>query len=725
MTVSTVVDHNDYTGNGVTTSFPYTFRIFKKTDLTVSIIDLSENITVLVLDTDYTVTNAGGYNGGNVVLTTPLANGWQISIARELEPTQETDLRNQGKFFAEVHEDAFDKLTMLIQHVGSMFRLALRKPSSIANWYDALNNYIRNLRDPRDPQDAATKNYVDTLANSNLSRTLRVPEPIPQLPDAATRANKIPAFDSSGNPIVVLPPSGSASDVLIELAKPTGAQKIGTNHRGTLQQDLDVIDIRTSGQPISALLSAGSDVEIDTQLSSTSVTQADTSVSGRRSGSIVATKGSIGLNLNADNQSANGLNITGAGDVTPTDTTPTYLLRYGDDKRGVAIFNSRFKLATMGVHIRKSFDAIVFNSRSEDMVYHPSLNAGGYAILTEGAENTLILGGSSKGTANDRHAIYISNDPTLRANKDVRIIGYRADYTGANAGGVDGTRNMPMINVRIVDGLIIDDCQLRGGGQGINVLNNLGVPQRVTITNNQLIDITKASADDGCTGIATSFTTGNNPIAGMLIANNQISIKRASGVTDGARKPIGISLSNVRQAVVSANIVSTPPDSYPVVLDSCRDVNISNLIGLPGNGTGTALELIRFEGASQDIRVSQLAFPNRPGAFSGLDNVTNLTVDFPRKLTIVSTNGTITSSDPNSLMSSVSATGTGEITIVFKTHVTTQALDNATVRGSRIAGPHVFANRSSKSLVCSIYTTSGSLVTLSTSTVGIDIILGS
>ncbi|EFE8820874.1 phage tail protein [Escherichia coli] len=208
MTVSTEVDHNEYTGNGVTTTFHYTFRIFKKSDLVVQVVDLNDNITVLTLDTDYTVTGAGGYVGGNVILATALANGYQISISRELPVTQETDLRNQGKFFAEVHEDALDKLTMLIQQVRSWFSLALRKPSFAANYYDAMDNYIRNLRAPSRPKDAATKDYVDILSGASLSRSLRVPESfINELPDADGRKNKTLSFDNSGSPLLLDPES--------------------------------------------------------------------------------------------------------------------------------------------------------------------------------------------------------------------------------------------------------------------------------------------------------------------------------------------------------------------------------------------------------------------------------------------------------------------------------------------------------------------------------------
>ncbi|MCN8020030.1 phage tail protein, partial [Escherichia coli] len=218
MTVSTEVDHNEYSGNGATTSFPYTFRIFKKSDLVVQVSDLNGNVTELVLDTDYTVTNAGGYNGGNVILSKALANGYHISISRELPVTQETDLRNQGKFFAEVHEDALDKLTMLIQQVRSWFSLALRKPSFLANYYDALNNYIRNLKDPVLPQDATTKNYVDSTILSNVNHTIRVPNSyIAPLPPLEQLEGSIIGIQN-GKPVPFPVPSGTAADVFNQLA---------------------------------------------------------------------------------------------------------------------------------------------------------------------------------------------------------------------------------------------------------------------------------------------------------------------------------------------------------------------------------------------------------------------------------------------------------------------------------------------------------------------------
>ncbi|MBW9430748.1 hypothetical protein FHC77_08320 [Atlantibacter hermannii] len=219
MTVSTEISREEYTGNGTTTDFDYRFRVFSANELVVTVESAAEQIRTLVLNTDYTVTGAGSRNGGKVKLTIPLADDWRISIERELPVTQETDVRNQGNFFPEVHEDAWDKLTMLIQQAVGIFGLALRKPNWLAKYYDAQGNRISNLGSPVNAQDAVTKGYVDTVSNNNINRTLRVPESfIQEVPATSLRVNRILAFNNTGDPIAVLPESGSAADVLIDLA---------------------------------------------------------------------------------------------------------------------------------------------------------------------------------------------------------------------------------------------------------------------------------------------------------------------------------------------------------------------------------------------------------------------------------------------------------------------------------------------------------------------------
>lgn len=219
MTVSTVVNHEQYTGNGVTTVFPYRFRILKTSHMVVTVSDTAGVLTTLINGTDYTITGVGLVTGGNVVLSSALADGWLISLDRDLPAVQETDLRNQGRFFAETHEDAFDYLTMLVQRSLSLFGLALRKPSWIANYYDANGNRISNLKDPAADSDAVTKRYADSLTEADFIRSLRVPEKsVNVIPGVALRKNMILGFDESGNPKVLLPPNGSASDVLLQLA---------------------------------------------------------------------------------------------------------------------------------------------------------------------------------------------------------------------------------------------------------------------------------------------------------------------------------------------------------------------------------------------------------------------------------------------------------------------------------------------------------------------------
>ncbi|MBT0456864.1 hypothetical protein [Morganella morganii] len=244
MTVSTELSHEEYTGNGVTTDFDFRFRILKAEHLVVSVADQDGTERTLTNGTDYTLRGVDSYRGGKVILKMPLATGWKIGITRDLPVVQETDLRNQGKFFAEVHEDAFDYLTMLIQKSLGYLSLCLRKPSFISDHYDAKGNKISNLGKPVKDGDAVDLSTMKEHISAKDKRSLRVADKdIPALPNTANRANKVLSFDKDGYPVVVIPESGSAADVLIELSKNGGDRLIGSSFGNTVYADYSRLTI--------------------------------------------------------------------------------------------------------------------------------------------------------------------------------------------------------------------------------------------------------------------------------------------------------------------------------------------------------------------------------------------------------------------------------------------------------------------------------------------------
>lgn len=117
MTISTTIQRNDYLGSGTTGPFPFTFKIFTISDLVVTKRSVSGAETTLTYTTDYTVDASGVNNpaGGAVVLLVALQSGETLALRRVVPLVQETDIRNQGAFYPEIHEDAFDYGRMVDQ----------------------------------------------------------------------------------------------------------------------------------------------------------------------------------------------------------------------------------------------------------------------------------------------------------------------------------------------------------------------------------------------------------------------------------------------------------------------------------------------------------------------------------------------------------------------------------------------------------------------------------
>jgi Pectate lyase superfamily protein len=140
-------------GNGVTTVFPFQFKILSVGDLAVFVAGVLK-----ILNVDYTVSGVGADAGGSVTFTTPLAGGASVSIVRSMRRERLTDYQNQGDFLSGTVNPDFDRAIQLLRDMDAQVGRSIRTPA-------------------------------DEVAT------------IPTLPSKADRNDKYIAFDANGQPI--------------------------------------------------------------------------------------------------------------------------------------------------------------------------------------------------------------------------------------------------------------------------------------------------------------------------------------------------------------------------------------------------------------------------------------------------------------------------------------------------------------------------------------------
>lgn len=116
-------------GNGVQTSWPFTFKVFADTDILVTVADNLGIESELTLTSDYTVTlnsNQETSPGGTVTYLLP--DGYTLVITGDIDYDQPLDLPSGGAFSPTALENELDRLTMQIQQLREAVNRAVQAP---------------------------------------------------------------------------------------------------------------------------------------------------------------------------------------------------------------------------------------------------------------------------------------------------------------------------------------------------------------------------------------------------------------------------------------------------------------------------------------------------------------------------------------------------------------------------------------------------------------------
>jgi hypothetical protein len=164
MSVSTAYSILDTAGNGSTTAFPVTWPFLDGTLVVSEIVNATGVTTVKTINSDYTVTGGTDDDGlpqtGTVTMAVAPASGRTLRIQRSTPLTQATAWAAFDAFPQKTAEGSFDKALLIQQELGAATALGL-VDTPFATYWDAMGEIIRNVGEPEEDDDAATKAYVD------------------------------------------------------------------------------------------------------------------------------------------------------------------------------------------------------------------------------------------------------------------------------------------------------------------------------------------------------------------------------------------------------------------------------------------------------------------------------------------------------------------------------------------------------------------------------------
>lgn len=146
--------------DGTQTTYTFPFSYLRKKFVMVSILHSDATETALEYGVDYTVNNL------SVSLTTPAQVGEHIIIYRQTS-TDKIVTWNDGSILLARDMNTEDAQMLHLQEEQQDYIMAHAISTKVTSdkevLWDALNHRVINVSDPKDPQDAVTKNYMETV----------------------------------------------------------------------------------------------------------------------------------------------------------------------------------------------------------------------------------------------------------------------------------------------------------------------------------------------------------------------------------------------------------------------------------------------------------------------------------------------------------------------------------------------------------------------------------